>query len=62
MTIIISDAENGFVVNVKESNDLSYYYVAIDVADVCAIIEAVLANPDPIDLGHLAYEAVPRDR
>jgi hypothetical protein len=62
MNIIVTNAENGFVVNVKESDDLSYYYVALDVGDVCAIIETVLTNPDPIDLGHLAYEAVPRDR
>lgn len=62
MIVSITDAENGFVVNVSENENLNYYYVALDVADVCSIIETILTNPDPIDLGHLAYEAVPRDR
>lgn len=63
MKITITDAENGFVVAVEDTPDSTYYFVALDVEDVCAIVQNVLVEPkDVLDITNVAFEAVPRDR
>lgn len=63
MKITITDAENGFVVAVQEAEDSIYYFVALDVDDVCGIVQNILINPtDTLDMTNVAFEAVPRDR
>ena len=63
MRVTISTAENGFVVGVEERQDQHYYFVALDVADVCGIIENILVDTkDQLDMTNIAFEAVPRDR
>jgi len=63
MKITITDAENGFVVAVEDTPDNTYYFVALDVEDVCAIVQNVLVEPaDVLDMTNLAFEAVARDR
>lgn len=63
MKLTITDAENGFVVAVEESEDNFFYFVALDVDDVCAIVQNVLVEPaDVLDMTNVAFEAVPRDR
>jgi hypothetical protein len=63
MKITITTAENGFVVDVEDREDSHYYFVALDVADVCSIIENILTDPsDVLDMTNLAFEAVPSDR
>ena len=63
MKLTISTAENGFVVGVEGPEDIHYYFVALDVADVCSIIENLLLDPrDQLDMTNIAFEAVPRDR
>ena len=63
MKITITDAENGFVVAVQENKDSTYYFVAIDIDDVCAIVQNILVEPaNVLDMTSVAFEAVPRDR
>lgn len=63
MKITITDAENGFVVAVEDTPDNTYYFVALDVEDVCAIVQNVLVEPaDVLDMTNLAFKAVARDR
>jgi len=63
MKITITDAENGFVVDVQDTEDSHYYFVALDVEDVCAIVQNLLVEPNnTLDMTNVAFEAVPRDR
>ena len=63
MKITINDAENGFVVAVEESQDNYYYFVALDVEDVCSIVQNILVDPaDILDMTNVAFEAVRSDR
>lgn len=63
MKITITDAENGFVVAVEESKDSFFYFVALDVEDVCSIVQNILVEPaNVLDMTSLAFEAVPSDR
>lgn len=63
MKITITDAENGFVVAVQENEDSTYYFVAIDIEDVCAIVQNILVEPaNVLDMTSLAFDAVPSDR
>ena len=63
MKITITDAENGFVVAVEDTPESTYYFVALDVEDVCAIVQNVLVEPaDVLDMTNVAFEAVPSDR
>ena len=63
MKLTITDAENGFVVAVEEGKDNFFYFVALDVADVCDIVQNILVDPsDMLDMSNLAFEAVPSDR
>ena len=63
MKLTITPAENGFVVDVEESENSHYYFVALDVADVCGIIENILIDTkDQLDMTNIAFEAVPSDR
>jgi hypothetical protein len=63
MKLTISTAENGFVVGVEEPEDCHYYFVALDVDDVCGIVENILVDTnDQLDMTNLAFEPVPSDR
>lgn len=63
MKLTITSAENGFVVDVEEQQDVHFYFVALDVNDVCSIVEGVLIDPaDQLDITNVAFEAVPRDK
>ncbi len=63
MKLTITNAENGFVVDVQENEDSHYYFVALDVDDVVAIVQNILIDPaDTLDMTNVAFEAVPRDR
>lgn len=63
MKITITDAENGFVVAVQENEDSTYYFVAIDIEDVCAIVQNILVEPaNVLDMTSLAFDAVRSDR
>ena len=63
MKITITDAENGFVVAVHDTEDSAYYFVALDFEDVCSIVQNVLVEPRNIlDMTNVAFEAVPSDR
>jgi hypothetical protein len=63
MKLTITTAENGFVVDVEDEEYSHYYFVALDIADVCGIVENVLTDPaDVLDMTNLAFEAVPSDR
>ncbi len=63
MKIVITDAENGFVVDVQENEDSHFYFVALDIEDVCSIVQNVLVEPaDVLDMTSIAFDAVPRDR
>ena len=63
MKITITDAENGFVVAVQENEDSTYYFVAIDIEDVCAIVQNILVEPSNVlDMTNVAFDAVPSDR
>jgi hypothetical protein len=63
MKLTITDAENGFVVAVQDTEDSIYYFVALDVDDVCGIVQNILVEPkDVLDMTNIAFEAVPSDR
>lgn len=63
MKLTITDAENGFVVAVEDTPDNTYYFVALDVDDVCSIVQNILVEPrDVLDMTNVAFEAVPSDR
>lgn len=63
MRITITDAENGFVVAVEDTEDLTYYFVALDIEDVCSIVQNVLVEPkNTLDMTSVAFEAVPSDK
>ncbi len=63
MKLTITDAENGFVVAVEDSEDSTFYFVAMDVEDVVAIVQNILVDPaNTLDMTNVAFEAVPRDR
>ena len=63
MKLTITDAENGFVVAGQDTEDSTYYFVALDVEDVCAIVQNILVEPrDVLDMTSVAFESVPRDR
>jgi hypothetical protein len=63
MKLTITDAENGFVVAVQDTEDSIYYFVALDVDDVCGIVQNILVEPkDVLDMTSVAFEAVPSDR
>lgn len=62
MKLTITDAENGFVVAVHDE-DNTFYFVALDVEDVCDIVQNILVEPaDVLDMTSVAFEAVPSDR
>ena len=63
MKLTITDAENGFVVAVEDSEDSTFYFVAMDVEDVVSIVQNILVDPaNTLDMTSVAFEAVPRDR
>jgi hypothetical protein len=63
MKLTITDAENGFVVAVEDSEDSTFYFVAMDVEDVVAIVQNILVDPaNTLDMTNVAFEAVPRDK
>lgn len=63
MKITITDAENGFVVAVEDPVYSFFYFVALDIQDVCSIVQNVLVEPtDVLDMTNIAFEAVPSDR
>ena len=63
MKLTITDAENGFVVAVEDTPDNTSYFVALDVDDVCGIVQNILVEPrDVLDMTNVAFEAVPSDR
>lgn len=63
MKLTITDAENGFVVAVEDTPDSTFYFVAMDVEDVVAIVQNILVDPaNTLDMTNVAFEAVPRDR
>lgn len=63
MKLTITDAENGFVVAVEENEDSIFYFVALDVDDVCGIVQNILIDPaNMLDMTNIAFEAVPSDR
>jgi hypothetical protein len=63
MKMTITDAENGFVVAVEDTEDSTYYFVALDVDDVCGIVQNILVEPrDILDMTSVAFEAVPSDK
>lgn len=63
MKMTITDAENGFVVAVEEPNENVFYFVALDVEDVCSIVQNILVEPaDVLDMTNIAFESVPSDR
>jgi len=63
MKLTITDAENGFVVAVEDTPEYTYYFVALDVDDVCGIVQNILVEPrDVLDMTNVAFEAVPSDR
>ena len=63
MKLTITDAENGFVVAVEDSEDSTFYFVAMDVEDVVSIVQNILVDPaNTLDMTNVAFEAVPRDR
>jgi hypothetical protein len=63
MKLTITDAENGFVVAVEENEDSTFYFVALDVDDVCGIVQNILIDPaNMLDMTNIAFEAVPSDR
>lgn len=63
MKLTITDAENGFVVAVEENDNNFFYFVALDVEDVCSIVQNILVDPaDMLDMTNVAFEAVPSDR
>lgn len=63
MKLTITDAENGFVVEVEDTEFSRFYFVALDVEDVVGIIQNILVNPsNTLDMTNVAFEAVPRDR
>jgi len=63
MKLTVTDAENGFVVAVQDTEDSIYYFVALDVDDVCGIVQNILVEPkDVLDMTSVAFEAVPSDR
>lgn len=63
MKITITDAENGFVVAVEDTEDSTYYFVALDIEDVCSVVQNVLVEPkNTLDMTSVAFEAVPSDR
>lgn len=63
MKITITDAENGFVVAVEDTEDSTYYFVALDIEDVCSVVQNVLVEPkNTLDMTSVAFEAVPSDK
>lgn len=63
MKITITDAENGFVVAVEDTHDSTYYFVALDIEDVCSIVQNVLVEPkNTLDMTSVAFETVSSDR
>jgi hypothetical protein len=63
MKITITDAENGFVVAVEDPVDSFFYFVALDIEDVCSIVQNILVEPaDVLDMTNIAFEAVRSDR
>lgn len=63
MKLTITDAENGFVVAVEETEDNFFYFVALDVEDVCSIVQNILVDPNTVlDMTNVAFDAVPSDR
>ena len=63
MKLTITDAENGFVVAVEENEDSTFYFVALDVDDVCGIVQNILIDPaNMLDMTNIAFEAVPSDK
>lgn len=62
MKLIITEAENGFVVAVEENENSAFYFVALDVEDVCGIVQNILVEPSNVlDMTNVAFEAVPSD-
>ena len=62
--INITLAENGFVIGVKEDDDVTYYFVALSVEETAEIVRDVLssATENKLDLTSIAFERVPDEK
>lgn len=61
MSIIISPAENGYVVENRLNDDERYYFVALDINDACSIVHMLLEEDayQNADMTSVAFEQVP---
>ena len=62
MRMTIDIAENGFVVDVEDSDNSHYYFVAISIEDVTDIVQSILEDETGrLNLQDLAFNQVPRN-
>lgn len=62
MHLKINIAENGFVVDVADSDDSHYYFVAVSIDDVVDIVRSILEDETgSLNLQELAFSQVKTD-
>lgn len=62
MRMMISIAENGFVVDVEDKDNSHYYFVAISIEDVTEIVQSILEDETGrLNLQELAFNQIRSD-
>lgn len=61
--LTITPAENGYVVTYEDEED-EYYFVALDITDVCEIVKDLLniKSHAKVDMSPIVYNQVPNDK
>jgi hypothetical protein len=63
MTLTITSAENGYVVTYEDDQG-EYYFVALDITDVCEVVKNLLEVDahSTVDMSPIVYSTVPNDK
>lgn len=62
MRLTVDIAENGFVIDVEDSDSSHYYFVALSIEDVTEVVRSILEDETGrLNLQDIAFKHIPAD-